>query len=240
MSCLAHENSCKPFDMAEGPLFRVAMLSLGTEEHVLLLTFHHIIVDGWSKRRLFCEWSALYGAISEGKEVELPGIPPLHYADFSHWQQNALPDDEAAKKWHTGKRSWDSYLPWASHRSSFEGASHSTYLSKVVADSLKSLSKQAGSTLFMTMLAAFKALLYLETSCPIQIVCSPTANRSLETKDIVGYFVNPLALCTNVQGDFSFLELVRCVREVVLGAHDHRDIPFERILSELHPTRDLK
>lgn len=243
---LARENAYQPFNLAEGPLFRFALLRLDSQTHILLLTFHHLIIDGWSRRKLFQELATLYAAFSQGNPSPLPP-QSLHYADFAHWQRHRATDAPAEQLTY-----WRQQLAGELPRldfpedyprpaqPTFKGASQSLVLNEAVRDALQALSRQAGCTLFMTMLAAFKVLLYHKTGQVDLIVGSPNAGRTrVELEEVVGYFINPLALRTSLAGNPTFRELLHRVRQTVLGAYAHQELPFERIIAELHPQRDV-
>ena len=244
---LQHENADQPFDLAKGPLLRITLLRSDVQEHILLFTFHHIITDGWSRRRLFRELSTLYEAFSQGRPSPLPEMS-LQYADFAHWQRRTLQGDVVTKSLGYWREYLGGELPVLDFpqdyarpaQSTFRGERQSRYLSKPLTDALRRLSQQESSTLFMTMLAAFKALLYHNTGQEDIIIGSPNASRTFAgVEDIVGYFINPLVLRTTLQGNPTFRDLLQRVRQVVLGAYTHQKVPFEKIMAELHPQRDL-
>jgi amino acid adenylation domain-containing protein len=237
----------RPFDLCQGPLIRATVLRLGDEEHVGLLTMHHIVSDGWSTGILVREVTTLYVAFCAGGASPLPALP-IQYADFAHWQRQWLRGEVLE----TQIAYWKEQLAGApalidlptDHPrpavQTFRGAHQSLVLPKHLLEGFKALSCQQGMTQFMTLLAAFKVLLYRYTGQDDLIVGTPIANRNrLETEGLIGFFVNALALRTDLSGNPSFRELLRRVREVCLGAYGHQDLPFDRLVEELHVKRDL-
>ncbi len=243
---LTTEIAEKPFDLVTGPLLRVMLLQTGVEEYLLLFTIHHIAVDGWSIGVLIRELTVLYEAFSTSKISPLPDIS-IQYADFAIWQRQWL-QGELQK---TQLNYWKQQLADASTLAlptdrprpavqSFRGAIASFELSASLTDMLRSLSNREGVTLFMTLLGAFQALLCRYTGQEDICVGSPIANRNQsEIQGLIGFFVNTLVLRTHLSGNPSFLELLNRVREVCVGAYAHADIPFEQLVEELHPDRNL-
>jgi amino acid adenylation domain-containing protein len=244
---LAAQEAGRPFDLARGPLLRAALLRLGDGEHVLLLTLHHIVGDDWSTGILLKELKALYGAFVEGAPSPL-SEPPIQYGDFAAWQRKWLDGEELARHLSYWKQKLAGSpgpleLPTDRPRPqvfSHRGARLSTVLSKALADRLKALSRQEGATLYMTLLAAWQALLARYAGQADVVVGSPIANRTrAETEGLIGFFANTLAMRTDVSGDPTFRELLARVREGALGAYAHQDLPFERLVEELAPERNL-
>ncbi|MET0622970.1 MAG: amino acid adenylation domain-containing protein [Pyrinomonadaceae bacterium] len=237
----------RPFDLERGPLLRARLLRLGTEEHVLLFTMHHIVSDGWSMGVLVKEVAQLYEAFAEGRESPLPPLA-IQYADFAEWQREWLHGEvlEAQLAYWKGKLGGElpvMELPADRPRPpvpSFRGGFEVFKLSPEVTEGLRSLSHRTGGTLFMTLLAAYKLLLYRHTGQEDILVGSPVANRNrVETEDLIGFFVNTLMLRTSLAGDPTFAELLGRVRRTAVEAYAHQDLPFEKIVEELHPQRDL-
>jgi amino acid adenylation domain-containing protein len=237
----------RPFDLSRGPLLRGTVLRLGDEEHVGLLTMHHIVSDGWSTGILVREVATLYVTFCAGGSSPLP-VLPIQYADFAHWQRQWLQGEVLE----TQIAYWKEQLAGAptlidlptDHPrqavQTFRGAHQSLVLPKHLSEGFKALGRQEGVTRFMTLLAAFKVLLYRYTSQDDLIVGTPIANRNrLETEGLIGFFVNALVLRTDLSGNPSFREILRRVREVCLGAYGHQDLPFDRLVEELHVKRDL-
>ncbi|HHP7244180.1 MAG TPA: amino acid adenylation domain-containing protein [Elainellaceae cyanobacterium] len=241
------EVACKPFNLYQDRLLRLTLLRLEETNHLMLLTLHHSIADGWSVNILMRELEVLYTAFSKGISASLPTLP-VQYTDFAIWQQQYF--DEVSLKadldfWKNQLNDAPSVLNLPSDypRSSvqtFAGSSRLFRLPGSLARALKVFSQQSGVTLFMTLLTAFQILLYRYTGMADILVGTPVANRNrVETEPLIGCFVNTLVLRTNLLGDPSFQELLERVREVVLGAYAHQSLPFERLLEELHIVRSL-
>jgi amino acid adenylation domain-containing protein len=244
---LATNEALRPFDLSEGPLVRATVLRLSDNEHVGLLTMHHIVCDGWSTGILIREMATLYEAFCAGKTVLLPNLP-IQYADFAHWQRSWLEGEVLETQLAYWRRQLGGApplldLPTDHPRptaQTFHGAHQSLRLPQNVSAGLKALSRQHGVTLFMTLLAAFKILLHCYTRQDDISIGTPIANRNrLELEGLIGFFVNTLVMRTDLSGDPDFPELLRRVREVCLGAYAHQDLPFERLVEELHLERDL-
>ena len=244
---LVAEESARPFDLSRGPLLRMSLLRLSEDEHVALLTMHHIVSDGWSIGLLVREVAALYSAYVRGEESPLEELP-LQYADFAHWQRNWLQGDVLAAQftyWREALAGAPAFidLPLDKPRppiQGFRGADYPLQLSAELSAQLKDLSRQNGATLFMTLLAAFELLLCRYAGQEQVLVGSPIANRNRsETEGLIGFFVNTLVLRGDVRGNPSFRELLRRVRETALGAYAHQDMPFEKLVEELQPERDM-
>ncbi|HSL71820.1 MAG TPA: condensation domain-containing protein, partial [Longimicrobiales bacterium] len=244
---LVAEESARPFDLANGPLLRMSLLRLGEAEHVALVTMHHIVSDGWSIGVLVREVAALYTAYVRGEESPLEELP-IQYADFAHWQRNWLQGDVLAAQldyWHDELAGAPAFidLPIDKPRppvQTFRGAHHPFQLSVELSAQLRDLSRRHGSTLFMTLLAAFDLLLCRYAGQEQVLVGSPIANRNRsETEGLIGFFVNTLVLRGDVRGNPSFRELLGRVRETALGAYAHQDLPFEKLVEELQPERDM-
>jgi natural product biosynthesis luciferase-like monooxygenase protein/amino acid adenylation domain-containing protein len=240
------ESLCS-FALTEGPLLRISLWQLDTDEHVLLVTMHHIVSDEWSTRIMIKEVSALYDAFSKGTPAPLPELP-IQYADFAQWQREWLQGDVLEQQldyWREQLKRSPSALdlpsdhqrpPFQTHR----GARRYLMLSETLSDALKVTSQRESVTLFMILVAAFKTLLYRVTGQDDIAIGSSIANRNrAETESLIGLFVNMLVLRTRLDGNPSFRELLARTREVVLGAIAHQDIPFERLVEELQPERDL-
>src|SRR5579859_5531527 len=235
------------FDLSKGPLIRGTVLRLGDEEHVGLLTMHHIVSDGWSTGILVREMATLYVAFCAGGSSPLPALP-IQYADFAHWQRQWLQGEVLETQIAYWRKQLAGApapidLPTGHPRpavQTFRGAHQELVLPKHLAEGFKALSREEGVTQFMTLLATIKVLLYRYTSQDDLIVGTPIANRNrLETEGLIGFFVNALVLRTDLSGNPGFRELLRRVREVCLGAYSHQDLPFDRLVEELHVQRDL-
>jgi amino acid adenylation domain-containing protein len=235
------------FDLEHGPLLRTTLLRLNDDDHLLLVTIHHIVSDGWSMGVLIQELLALYSAFSSGEAPALPELP-IQYADFAVWQRQWLQGPLLEKllsywKRQLGGRPAPVQLPTDNPRPGLEtltGGTLSFVLPKAQTDVLIALSRKRASTLFMTLLAAFQTLLHRYTNQKEILVGTPVANRSrLEIERLIGFFVNTLVLRTDLSGDPTFQELLGRVREVALQAYAHQDLPFEKLVEELQPERDL-
>ena len=243
---LASDEARRPFDLTRGPLIRTSLLRLGECDSVFLLTMHHIVCDGWSMHVFAGELTALYAAFAAGQPSPLPPLS-IQYTDFAVWQRQWLQGpvlEEQLAFWKTQlmdvpvlRLLTDRPRPAVP---TFEGAYHILTLPRELLDALKALSQAEGVTLFMTLLAAFKALLSRLTGQEDIVVGSPVANRNrTELEGLIGFFVNMLVMRTNLSGDPTFRELLARVREVTLRAYSHQDLPFEKLVEELHPERDL-
>lgn len=236
-----------PFDLTCGPLLRTTLLKLDEEKYMLLLTMHHIIFDGWSMDVFLGEVSKLYASYHSGEGVSLPALP-IQYADFALWQRNWLSENVMADQfayWREQLKGAPPLLTLPTDRprppvQTFRGGTQSWELSPNLSEKLKALSQKEGVTLFMLLLAAFKALLWRYTGQDDIIVGSPTANRTrAELEELIGFFVNLLVLRTRFSENLSFREVLKQVREVALGAYAHQDVLFDQLVAELRPERDL-
>ncbi|MBD6619328.1 amino acid adenylation domain-containing protein [Komarekiella sp. 'clone 1'] len=236
----------QPFDLARGPLLRSKLWRLTETEHLLVVTTHHIVADGWSFSVLTQELATLYEAFSQGKPSPLTELP-IQYADFANWQRQWLQREVLESqmqfwKQHLGVTPPVLKLPTDHPRPSvrtFTGARQPLVISQDLTKALKALSQQEGVTLFMTLLAALKTLLFCYTGQPDIIVSSTVANRTRpETEGLIGFFVHLLPFCTNLEGNPSFRELLRRVREVALGVYAHQEMPFIKLVEKLQPVRD--
>ncbi|WP_420127105.1 non-ribosomal peptide synthase/polyketide synthase [Longimicrobium sp.] len=243
----AVEEARRGFDLAAGPLFRAALLRLGAQEHALLLSMHHIVSDGWSLGVFFRELSALYAAYREDGESPLPELP-VQYADYALWQREQLAGetlDRQLSYWRERLSGAPELLELPTDRprppvQTFRGAQERIELSGELLDRLQALGRSEGATLYMTLLGAFQVLLSRYSGSEDIVVGSPIAGRTRkETEELIGFFVNTLVLRTDLSGDPSFREALRRVREATLGAYEHQEVPFERLVAELQPERSL-
>ncbi|NER81866.1 MAG: AMP-binding protein, partial [Leptolyngbya sp. SIO1D8] len=243
---LATEHIQGSFDLAQGPLVRWTLLQLSEREHILLFTIHHIIFDGWSGGVIIRELSTLYQAFSTGKSVLLPELP-IQYADFAVWQRQQLQGENLKSQLSYWKQQLENAPPLLQFPTdrprppiqTYRGARQSFLLPESLTKVLKAISQKAESTLFMTLLSAFKILLYRYSGQEDIVVGSAIANRNqVEIERLVGFFVNTLVLRTDVSGNPTFEELLDRVRKVMMGAYANQDLPFERLVEELQPERD--
>jgi surfactin family lipopeptide synthetase A len=244
---LAVAESQQPFDLAGLPLWRVTLVRLRLESHVLLVTMHHIIADGWSMGIFVDELSALYRAICTETAAQLPELP-IQYADFAQWQRQWLTGDVLQTQvdyWQQELAAAPPLLELPTDRprpsmQTFCGSATSFEIDRQLTQQLKLLSQNAGATLFMTLLAAFATLLSRYSRQEDIVIGSPIANRNHRgIESLIGCFVNTLVLHTKLAGDPTFSELLDRVREMTLGAYEHQDLPFEKLVEELQPQRSL-
>ncbi|WP_036499000.1 non-ribosomal peptide synthetase [Nitrosococcus oceani] len=237
----------QPFDLTVCPLFRATLLVLGAEEHILLLVMHHIISDGWSVGVLIREFVVLYESFRAGRLSPLPELP-VQYADYAVWQREWLQGkviEEQLSYWKEQLQGSLAVLELPADRlrpavQSHRGAAYCFTISSVIAERLKALGRREGVTLFMVLLAAFKVLLWRYSGQQNLCVGTPIANRKrVELEDLIGFFVNTLVLRTDLSGNPPFIELLRRVREVCLGAQAHQDLPFEKLVEQIAPVRDM-
>jgi amino acid adenylation domain-containing protein len=244
---LANEVAQSPFDLAKGPLLRTTLLKLADDEYTLLLTIHHIISDGWSLSVLYEELAALYGDFSRGQSSTLPALP-IQYADFAIWQKEQLQGEALAEQlayWKQNLAGAPATLNLPTDRPhpaepSSRGSAYLFTLPTDFTEALKTLSRKEGVRLYMTLVAAFQTLLYRYTSQDDIVVGSFTAGRTqAETEALIGLFVNTLVLRTDLSGNPTFRDVLKRVREVVLDAFAHQDVPFDYLVRELRPARSL-
>ena len=213
---LVEEEAGRPFGLEAGPLMRVGLLRLGEAEHVLLMTLHHIVTDGWSMGVLVREVASLYDAYSQGQPSPLPDLP-VQYADYAVWQREWLQGDVLERElayWREQLTGMPMALDLPTDRprpavQSYRGARHAFSLSRELSEALAELSRREGVTVFMTLLAAFNVLLQRYSGQDDIVVGTPVANRRhAETEDLIGFFINGLVLRTDLSGDPEFVELL--------------------------------
>jgi acyl-CoA synthetase (AMP-forming)/AMP-acid ligase II len=237
----------KPFDLSRGPLLRAVLTRLNEQEHILSLAAHHIASDGWSAGILFQELTLLYQAFSEGKSPPLPELP-IQYVDFAIWQRNSMQGEALDKHlayWKTRLAGAPALLNLPTDRprpaaQTFRGATEQATLARELTDELRAFSRRERATLFMTLLAAFNVLLHRLSGQNDIVVGTDIAGRNrVQTERLIGCFVNALVLRTQLSGNPTFRELLRRARETALGAYEHQDLPFEKLVEELRPARSL-
>lgn len=243
---IATEEARRPFDLTCGPLVRTTLVQMGAADYLLLLSMHHIISDGWSMDVFAKEIASLYAAFCQGKDSPLPPLP-IQYADFAVWQRQFLQGDVFEKQ----LAYWQNQLadlpvlrlPTDRSRPavlSYRGTRLAIAIPDQLYEKLKLLSQHRGVTLFMTLLAAFQILLHRYTGQDDIVTGAPTANRNrAELENLIGFFVNTLVIRTDMSGNPSFSDLLARVRRTALDAYAHEDLPFEKLVNELHPQRDL-
>jgi amino acid adenylation domain-containing protein len=242
---LTEEEVYKPFNLSEGPLLRMTLLRLNEQEHIAVLVMHHIVSDGWSMGVLVREIATLYDAFSNGNPSPLPELK-IQYGDFAFWQREWLQGETLEKQLSYWREQLVDITPLEIPTdrprpavNSYRGASKPIILSQELSDAIKRLSRQEGTTLFMTLLAAFEVLLQHYSNQDDIAIGTTIANRNrAEIENLIGFFVNTLVMRVNLSGNPSFKELLDQVRGVALGAYAHQDIPFEKIVEELKPERD--
>ena len=243
----AEEEAHRLFDLTKGPLLRAHLLRLSETEHVLLLTIHHIVSDGWSVGVFVRELAALYEAYIAGRPSPLPELP-IQYTDFAAWQRSWLQGErleEQLSYWRAQLADAPPLLELPTDKSrppiqSYRGAYETLVLSESLSWSLNELSRREGATLFMTLLAAFSALLYRYSGQRDILIGTPIANRNrAETESLIGFFINMLIFRTRFPEQMTFRELLGQVRETALAAYAHQDLPFEKLVEELQPERTL-
>jgi amino acid adenylation domain-containing protein len=235
-----------PFDLSEDHMMRGTLIKVNENEHILVITLHHIASDGWSISIIVKELVEYYKASEEKREAELTPLP-IQYADFSMWQRNYLQGEVLEKKLGYWKdKLSDSeplQLPLDFERPSVQstkGAIASFSIDKDLSDSLNSLSKKNGVTFFMTLLSAFNVLLYRYSGQENFTIGSPIAGRQQEeTEALIGFFINTLALRSEVTGTESFDELLQKIKTSTLGAYENQDVPFEKIVDSVVKQRDM-
>jgi amino acid adenylation domain-containing protein/non-ribosomal peptide synthase protein (TIGR01720 family) len=244
---VAADEVSRPFDLAEDDLMRAVLLRLGAREQVVLVIFHHVVFDMWSGGLFIRELATVYEARVKGRAAELPPLP-LQYADFSVWQRQWLEGGGYRAQLDYWKRKLGGELPVLELPTdrprppvqTSSGAQQMWQAPKSLADALNALCEGEGTTLFMTLLAAFKALVYRYTGQANVIVGSPIASRNRsELEGLVGFFINVLIFRTDLAGASSFRDALARVRQTVLDAYANQDVPFNKLIQELQPERDL-
>ncbi|MBD2535168.1 hypothetical protein H6G97_39475 [Nostoc flagelliforme FACHB-838] len=244
---LATHEAMQPFSLELGPLLRVNLIKINSLDHVLLVTMHHIVSDGWSIEILMREIALIYNAYANGQDLQLPELP-IQYADFAHWQRQWLEGEVL----HTQLNYWQQQLQGAPpilalptdrprpSMQSYRGGTQSFALSTTLTQQLIFLSQNCGVTLFMTLLASFQTLLHWYTGQNDIVIGTDVANRNrAETEGLIGFFVNQLILRTDLFGNPSFRALLFRVREVGLAAYDRQDLPFDKLIEAINPERNL-
>ncbi len=242
---LVEEEAGRPFDLAHGPLIRATLVCVEQKDHLLLLTMHHSISDGWSRSVFMHEFASLYTAFAQGQPSPLPELP-IQYADFAEWQRSWLQGEVREKLLTYWKHQLNGLqpleLPTDRPRPAFfnsHGSCLAFELPVSLTQSLKALSRQEEVTLFMLLLAAFQIVLARYSGQDDIVVGSPIANRTrTELEGLIGFFANTLVLRTDLSGDLSFHALLSRVRAMLLDAYAHQDLPFEQLVEELQVPRD--
>ena len=236
----------QPFNLSQGPLIRVSLLRQSDDRHVLVIVAHHIVFDGWSRGVLWHELAVGYQALCQGQPASLPKLA-VQYADYAHWQRDRLQEDRLQNQLQYWRQQLNGISrlqlptdrPRPLNRAS-KGAKRHFILSAELSANLKLLSHYHGATLFMTLMAVFQTLLHRYTSQDDIAIGCPVAGRNRsEVENLIGFFLNILVFRTDICGEESFVELLERVRQVCLGAYAHQDLPFEKLVEELRPERQL-
>jgi hypothetical protein len=243
---LIGEESVRPFDLSKGPMVRARLLRMGVTDHVISYTMHHIASDGWSMGVLNRELGVLYEAFARGQPSPLAELP-IQYADFAVWQREWLQGEVFEKQlgyWRERlKGAHDLELPTDRPRpaiQTFNGVMQELRISSETTEGLRGLCRERDATLFMPLLAGFEILLSRYSGQEDIMVGTGIANRNRrEIEGLIGFFVNTLVMRTDLSGDPTVMELLERVREVSLGAYGHQDLPFEKLVEELQPERDM-
>jgi hypothetical protein len=243
---LLRERSREPFDLTSDLMLRATLLELGSNDHVLLVTMHHIAADAHSDGVLFSELAECYTAACAGREPRLPELP-IQYADFAVWQRERLQGAELERLtsyWAAALEGAPELLRLPTDRprpavQRHEGSHQRFVLERDLGEALTALGREQGATFFMTMLAVFAVLLYRLSGEEDVVIGSPIANRNdLELQNLIGFFTNTMALRVRVGGNPSFREVLARARVTALGAYDHQDLPFEKVVEKQAPRRD--
>jgi amino acid adenylation domain-containing protein len=244
---LIHRHTKQQFDLSQETMLRPGLLRLAADEHILMMTMHHIVSDGWSMGVLIREMATLYATYLDGAKSPLAELP-IQYADYAIWQREwlqGLPLEGQLAYWRKQLAGASPTINLPTDRprpavQTFESEAITFELSESLSTALRSLSQQENVTLFMTLMAAYNTLLYKYTGQEDILVGTGIANRNRsEIEGLIGFFVNMLVVRTDLSGDPSFLELLRRVRETAFAAYAHQDLPFEKLVEELQPERDL-
>ncbi|MES2732439.1 MAG: amino acid adenylation domain-containing protein, partial [Bacteroidota bacterium] len=247
MAHCVEEEASRVFDLSQDRMLRVSLLQLAAEEHILLVTMHHIASDGWSMSILVNEFTVLYQTYIQGQENPLPALP-IQYADYAHWQRNWLQGavlEEQLSYWITQLASLPVVhsLPLDHPRpqiQTYNGKTFGSHLDADLSNTFQALCQSEGATLFMGLHAAFSVLLSRYSNEKDIVVGSPIANREqMEVADLIGFFVNTLVLRSDLSGSPSFRSLLAQSKQMLLDAYAHQQVPFEQMVGRLQPERNL-
>jgi hypothetical protein len=246
LQALLRELSREPFDLTSDLMLRATLVELGTDDRALLVRMHHIAADAHSEGVLFSELAECYAAAYAGREARLPELP-IQYSDFAVWQRERIQGAELERLsvyWAAALEGAPELLRLPTDRARppvqrHEGSHQAFALERGLGDALAALGREQGATFFMTMLAAFAVLLYRLSGEEDVVIGSPIANRNeLELQRLIGFFTNTMALRVRVGGNPSFREVLARARATALGAYDHQDLPFEKVVELRAPRRD--
>ncbi|MBD2468780.1 condensation domain-containing protein [Nostoc sp. FACHB-145] len=237
----------QPFDLSQLPLLRAKLIHQKEDEHLLLISIHHIIADGWSIGILIQELAKIYAAFSVGKPSPLPELS-IQYADYAYWQRQWLQTDILQPQLAYWKQQLSNSAPLLQlpidrtrpEIQNFKGKKEFFTINGEIKQAVKHLNQQEGVTLFMTLLAVFQTLLYCYTKQEDILVGSPVVGRNWrETENLIGFFINTLVFRTDFSKNPSFREVLQRLRACALDAYAHQDLPFEKLVEELQPERNL-
>ncbi len=243
----AEKEVLKPFDLTQAPLLRLRLYLLNEEKYLLLVIAHHTISDGWSLGVFLKELMLFYQEINSGKTQTPPELP-VQYNDYAYWQNGEKLEKDLQSSMAYWKKQLGGELPALelsldkprSTKQTYSGGTHRFIISRELTESLEKISRDSDATLFMTLLTAYYILLYRYSGQDEIIVGTPIANRNHpDLEHMIGVFINPLALRVNLTGNPGFIELLKRVRNVCLEAYANQDLPFEKLVEELNPLRDL-
>ncbi|MGF1676917.1 MAG: condensation domain-containing protein, partial [Rivularia sp. (in: cyanobacteria)] len=245
---LIKETSTQPFNLSYTPLFRTKLIKLNGNEYVLLFTMHHIISDYFSMRLLIRELATIYQSLSKGETAQLPELS-IQYGDYATWEQEWLKSPKRSVQLEYWQKNLANYPPLLALPTDyprppvqrFRGARKSFALSQELSNAIKNFSQGQNTTLFMTLLAAFNILLYRYSNQEDILIGSTITNRENRTEisNLIGLFVNNLIFRTNLSGNPSFGDFLQQVREVTLNAYANQDLPYEYLVEQLQPERNL-
>jgi non-ribosomal peptide synthetase component F/acyl carrier protein len=244
---IAREEAKKPFDLRRSPLLRVTLMCLAEQRHRLVLTTHHIISDGWSVGILIRELAVLYNAFTQGRPSPLPELP-IQYVDYTAWQQEQLVGESLQRHLDYWKQQLDGVqteldlVTDRPHRqgSANQGAQYYFDLDAALTRDLRRFGQEQGVTLYMVLLAGYQALLYRHTGQQELLVGSPVAGRTrTEIQGLIGFFVNTIVTKATFTANITFRQLLKLAKDTTLDAYAHQDIPFEKLVEELSPQRNL-
>ena len=239
------EEARRPFDLAEDLMVRGTLIHTGSEEHLLVLVAHHIASDEWSLRVLFREWGELYSAFRQGRAPNLPDLS-IQYSDFAQWQREWVQSAEFKRQMEYWGGKLKAPLPVLQlptdhtrpSTQTYKGALFTSEIPSELAARVREFGERENASLFMTLLAVFKVVIFRYTRQEDIIVGSPIAGRNrLELEPLIGFFVNMLPLRSSLSGDTTFREFLQSMRETTLGAYANQDVPFDKLVEELHPER---
>lgn len=244
---LGEEAALQPFDLSNAPLLRLNLFELSEETYVFQVVIHHTIADGWSLGIFLNELVSNYNGILNNRSTQLPNLP-VQYSDFAHWQNHKMADEKYSSEIAFWKNQLKGELPILdlptdsprSVRQSFDGSTHRFSIPVKLTQELERITQGENVTLFMSLFSVFVILLHRYSGQEDIIVGTPIANRNLsEVENLIGIFINTIALRTDLSGDPVFRDLIKNIRDVALNAYAHQDLSFEKLVEELKPVRDL-